>query len=325
MIFNMKKRVLNIYLILLITGIFLSATYLLSTKEFPITGMDTATHDINLTIANTAPVIFNVTNPGAQSITEAGVTNVTFWFRVNEPNGMSDLVNASSYGELNRTGEVRRINSTCAFSREINATVAEYQCRVVGLWWFDGSGEWSMNASIRDAGNSVAINNSVFNNFTLTETTGFVMGPSALTWATMGLNDVNQTSTNDPMLLNNTGNHNTTSGNIQNTVINLIGETTAAQYLNASNFTIDLDTGTEGASGAKECLNNASTGARMLNNTAVNITGAFLNRGNFTINQGNITSGQEELYYCLDDVSSTATSTQSYSTSAGGAWTIRVG
>lgn len=284
----------------------------------------TATNTANITISSASPVIYNVSAVASQSITEAGVTNVTIYFRVNEPDGIADLVNSSSYGELNKTGEVRRTNTSCAFYNQTNSTTADYVCRIVGLWWFDRSGEWSVNASIRDAGDNVAVNSSVYNNFTLTSTSAFVMGPSALTWPSFGLEATNQTSNNDPMRLNNTGNYNVTAGNIQNTVINLIGETTATQYLNASNFTVDIETGTEASSGRKECLNNASYGARMINNTAVNITGAALPRGNFTINDGNI-SGQEDLYYCVDDVSSTATSPQSYSTLAGGAWTVRIG
>ena|SRR3989338_1779084 len=281
-----------------------------------LSGKATQSASANITVGGIAPIIFNVSIIGAtQSITEGGLTNVTFYFRVLDIDGTGDLNDATARGAFNSSGEVTRRNDTCAPVGNINSTVREYVCRV-GLYWFDGAGAWNINASIADNNNLGITNTSA--NFTLSLTTAFSIGPSALTWATLNTSSLNETSNNDPMLLNNTGNKNITTPSIQVTVINLIGETNASQYLNASNFTVDLDTGGSNI----ECLTNASTGATMINNTAVNITGSLMPRGNFTRNFGNETSSQEQLYYCLTAVSTTAVNPQSYSTNVGGTWTV---
>ena len=287
---------------------------------YGITGQaTTVTTAANITITGRAPAIFNVTTVATQSITEAGVTNVTFYFRASDADGASDFVDAGSTGMFNASGEVTRRNTTCAAVQNINTTVREYQCRVVGLYWFDGAVTWTVNASVRDAEGTVAVNDS--GTFTLSSTMAFAMGPTSLTWASFGSDATNQTSSNDPILLNNTGNANVTRGNVSITVINLIGETNASQYLNASNFTVDTETGSN-----NECVVTSVSGARGLNNTLINVTNTSLPRGNFTINSGDNTTAQEQLYFCLDDVSTaTTTSAQSYSTLAGGAWTVRVG
>ncbi len=315
----MKKEI-----IILISVIILLSFYYTNPNDFlnSITGMAVSGGiKLNITYQNSAPVIYNVTNPGTQSITEAGVTNVTFWFRVNEPNGLSDLVNASSYGELNKTGEVRRINTSCATSNYINATVMEYQCRIVGLWWFDGSGTWSINASIRDSAGNLVINNSAI--FTVSPTTAFAIGPNAINWGDIRNSSVNVTPTDDPVLFNNTGNMNI--NNIQLDSYNLMGEINSSQFISVRNFTVDLETG---GSPPLECSVNASLGDYLTNETdpTLPINGATAPRGNFTINYGNDTSAQEKLYFCINFITSNASSgqadlsEQSYSSYGDRAW-----
>jgi len=267
----------------------------------------------SFTVGDRKPNIDNITAISQQSIVESGVRNVTFYALVSDADGVGDIsiVNATFL----LTGEQTRYNSSCSLVSNVNITQANYSC-TVPIWWFDSAGTWTVNVTANDTVNNASVPGNT--TFSLTQTTAFSIGPSALAWATLNVTSINATS-NSLMLLNNTGNKNITSNSIQVTVINLIGETNASQYLNASNFTVDLDTGGLGPS---ECGVNATSGATMINDTAVNITGSLMPRGNFTRNFGNETSSQEQLYYCLTAVSTTAVNPQSYSTNLGGTWTV---
>ena len=61
----------------------------------------------------------------------------------------------------------------------------------------------------------------------------------------------------------------------------------------------------------------------MVNNTATNITSASLFKGNNTWNYNNLTSGQETLFFCLKGVPQDISS-QSYSSTGYGSWTIEI-
>jgi len=130
------------------------------------------------------------------------------------------------------------------------------------------------------------------------------MSPIALTWPTINLTDTNVLSNNDPVTINNTANKDITAGNVKVTAIDLQGETTATQYIYAGNFTVNI--------------NDACEGTVMANNTAIAVSGATIPKGNNSKGDG-----QEELYFCLEEIPPTISS-QIYSTTGLGAWTISV-
>jgi len=123
---------------------------------------------------------------------------------------------------------------------------------------------------------------------------------------------VNQTSNNDPTLINNTGNYNIP--NITIIGIHLRGETISSEFIDVGNITVGNGTGSNA-----EC--NLGPATSLVNGTGVEINNTVLSRGNHSINNGE--TGQEELYYCIREVSSTISS-QSYSTSNSGAWKIKI-
>ena len=146
------------------------------------------------------------------------------------------------------------------------------------------------------------------------------MAPTALTWASISVTAKNTTSNNDPIYLNNTGNVNIT--NVTVTAIDLQGETTRTQYIFAENFSASNATGS-----SQECniAGGAGNASKMRNNTAIDVNNTLLPVGNNTQNSGNSLGqvGQEELFFCLLEVPPTISS-QSYSSSALGAWTITI-
>ena len=179
------------------------------------------------------------------------------------------------------------------------------------MWWWDGAGAWTITVYITDNDQNSVINNSA--TFSVGLTTGFVISPSTLTWASLSAGSVNQTSNNDPILINNTGNKNITLGNIQINATDLRGETDSNLALWAGNFSISPFTGT-----LAECNSSATT---MNDSIFTNISSAWLPAGNYTKND-NVT-GQETLFFCLQ-LTGTELSSQPYSTANETSWTIQI-
>jgi len=169
------------------------------------------------------------------------------------------------------------------------------------MYYFDDAGNWTINASIKDINGALGTNTST--NFTYTVGTAMVMTPSALTWPEVGLTDTDTGSNNDPILVNNTGNDESLTINV--TALNLEGEVTNDEYIYANNFSIGVSS--EGCSGTL-----------MDNDTSTEVGSATLDNGNNSAG-----SGQEQLYVCLKGVPQDITS-QSYSSSTYGAWTVEI-
>ena len=247
-----------------------------------------------------AQIIF-VSPISATTPIEATTVNVTFNVHMKDTDGVADLNDTSVMANLSRTGETRRVSGICALANDIDTTTANYSCSVY-MWYWDGNGDWNVTVLGNDLGNlSWASNISTI--FTYNLLRAMVIAPPALTWASLSVGATNQTSNNDPTIVNNTGNYNSS---INVTAINLIGETTPSYVLPANNFTISRTTG------GAECI-----GSPMVNATARTVIGTVANRGNLSVGSG---SGQENLYYCIPFVP--IIPTQTYSTAAGGSWTI---
>ncbi|MDP4012726.1 MAG: hypothetical protein Q8R00_03930 [Candidatus Nanoarchaeia archaeon] len=259
-------------------------------------------------ITNVAPTAHNVSVIAAQSITEASTTAVQFSFLASDSDGVDDLNDSSATAEFQAIGETTRSNTSCLLVGDLNASTANYTC-TVDLWYFDAAGNWTVNATIKDLSAETGANTS--SNFTLQETAAMVMAPSALTWDALSIGVGNQTSTNDPLTINNTGNKNITIGNLNITAINLQGEIIRSRYLNVSNFTVHTATG---GSPPVEC-----GGIQLVNATSV-ITGAD---GNLTRGNNSASLGQEEVYFCLVNITAGATP-QAYSTGNVGLWTVSI-
>ena len=153
------------------------------------------------------------------------------------------------------------------------------------------------------------------------------MSPNALTWPTLELGSTNQTSNNDPFLINNTGNKDISIGGFSITGYDLYGLTNIDEYIRAQNFSVHAINGTIGCSGIG-CLE--CNGTQLLNSTSgtanpQTLSLANMTAGNNSFNYYNGTSGQEELFFCLRIVPPEI-SRQSYDTSGSrsASWIIEV-
>jgi hypothetical protein len=290
-----------------------------------ITGDVTVNKGLGLNITVGTPIIKTVYNSTLTSLTlNAGpyYTGIVINFTAYHGAGTTLLNDTSAKVNISLGTEAVRENVSC-LRYQTSTYEANYTCNVT-MWWFDGAGDWTITASILDNNSNFVANSSTV--FSLGATTGFDISPTNLTWNAIGAGTTNQTATNDPLVLNNTGNQPIGTGivsatsNISINATNLEGETDNAYKLFATNFSVSTVTG--GACTGATCTECAGPQGNLSNSLFVNVTAAFLNKGNYTKNDGS--SGQENLYFCLRVAGSELTS-QSYSTKNTGPWIIRIG
>jgi len=293
-----------------------------------ITGEVTQVTDINITLGaggGAAPTVIDVFNDSTigQTLNEGIVsTNFTVNFSVVDTDGAGNLDDSKAGVNFTATGEDVRYNSTCKLDIS-SGDNANYTCEVI-MWWWDGSGTWTINATAIDNNGNRATNGT--ETFLVSATTGFVQSPGNITFATLTAGSTNNTATNDALVLNNTGNQDIAQTDISINATDLVGEANSAFALYTGNFSVGNTTG-----GSVECqTTNSSAGlytdfATTLYNVSgtayVNISTAIMNASNFTINNGR--EGQEQLYFCNLLAGSELTQ-QAYSTLSNGPWTVQI-
>ncbi|MBI2451559.1 hypothetical protein HYV50_00605 [Candidatus Pacearchaeota archaeon] len=272
----------------------------------------TATRKINLSASagNSAPEIIFVglvndsfTPLGSATPLESNARNVSFVFTAYDGNGAGNLNGSTAQARFQRTGQITRENLTCSeISGQNTTSTKNYSC-TIGMWYFDQSGNWIVNATIKDNSNAMAENSSA--QFFYATLGTFAFSPKSFGFGILLPGEINKLAL-EAMLINNTGNANSSSLNI--TAINLLGEQDSNYMIPAENFTVHISAFCD-------------VGTRMQNGTNVSVIGSLLPPGNNSLNYRNETSGQEELYFCIEEVPNSIIS-QDYSTRIGGSWEI---
>ena len=259
-------------------------------------GFDTTS--VTIVVGNQDPIVNYVSLILPQSVSAGNISYISFTFNATDADGAANLNNSAARASFNLTGETTRTNTSCSYLAGSGNT-RQYNC-TIGVWYWDGVGNWTINASIRDINNAYAENSST--TFELQETTAMVMSPTALTWPSINLTDTNILSDNDPITINNTANKNIAYVNV--TAIGLKGAEITSDFIYANNFSVNTA--------------DACGGTDMVNNTAIAVSGAAIPKGNNSAGQG-----QEELYFCLNGMLQTI-SAQTYSATGAESWTISV-
>jgi hypothetical protein len=265
--------------------------------------------DVNVPIGNTAPTIPFVQAISAQTPIEAGYTDVIFKFEAYDHDNSTDLDDATALAKFTRGGETTR-SAACTVSSSSNE-YRNYTC-TIRMWYWDGAGSWNVNVTVADLSAARAENSTA--SFTYNELTALVLSPSTLSWPTVTPGSVNQPSNNDPTVLNNTGNHASDDIEINATNLNGTGSRTDL-FVDANLFASSQSNGDECDAGAYTLI--ASYFTQIINSTD---SPATLPRGNLSLGGG---TAQENLYYCLTEVDA-ALIKQTYTTTANGAWTIKI-
>jgi len=289
-----------------------------------ITTFDTATSKsvgVNITVG--APVIIEVLNgTGTMSLSAATLsTSRVINFTVYHGAGSQFLNDSTAYLNITLVGGVGELlrNNSCTRLNQ-SANYVTYSCNIT-MWWWDGAGNWNITAEIEDNNSNVAINSST--TLFVGSTTGFEMSPNNLTWAAMGLGATNQSSNNDPLVLNNTGNqpigNATGTSNISINATDLKGETNNIYSLFANNFSAGPVGGSCPGAACTEC--GGGYAGNFSRNKYANVTNVILPKGNYTKQDG---TGQEQIFFCLR-IAGYEIISQAYSTVNMTAWTVKIG
>jgi len=113
--------------------------------------------------------------------TENSFAPITFNVHLKDPDGVADLNDTSVRANFTRSGESLRQNSSCIHKNDIDSTRANYSC-TINMWYFDGSGAWTITASGTDLGNKTFIHNSSAS-FQFDQLQAIAISPSSIGWA----------------------------------------------------------------------------------------------------------------------------------------------
>ena len=228
---------------------------------------------------------------------EEDPVDVVFYVQMVDPYTVDDL-NTDSVAANFTYGAVTRGNDSCVHLGNLDAYTANFSC-TIRMWYWDTVAAWEIHVL---GSNSYGAGSNTSETFNYNQLVALKTSPPQLTWTTVQPGALNQTSNNDPLIINNTGNY---DGNITITAIDLIGEEDDTHIIPAANFSIGLSTGDSAECG----------GTRMVNGTEIDVVSSDSNPGNLSAGGG---AGQENFYYCIVQIP--LIKSQTYSTEEGGSW-----
>ncbi len=305
--FNLNMKHAKVLLLLAMTAMLIIPMVYAGWFSDWITGKATTRpFNISVSVGNTNPIVDFVQNPGTQTVTEypGADTSIVVEVHVYDADGVANINTTGTYANITIFSgtSATRSSGMCTSRGNLDANTHNFTCSMPLLYW-DTPGNWNITIIGRDISSGTNLNMS--QGFQLQDTTALVVHPNELTFPSSTPGATSVMSDNDPLKVNNTANHNVTTGNVRVLAINLIGWTDSGYIIPAANFT---------ANTTDVC----GPGTNLVNGTAQTITGSILPPGN--ISTGVAT---EDLYFCIKQVPS-GISQQSYDTRKGGPWIISV-
>jgi hypothetical protein len=280
-----------------------------------ITGRATATTDLNISIGTggNSPQVVRIFDSGDITLNEGpSSTNISINFSVIDTEGDENLNDTAAQVFLNRTGQAERLNHTCD-RIEASGNYTNYTC-VVSIFWFDDDGPWSINANISDLASNTATNGTT--TFSINTLTGFQLGPANVGFSNIAAGAVN-TSADDNLTLNNTGNQVIADGSIKINSTNFVGEKTNTEKIYTGNITASNNSGSSAECDFPETATQMNESAGSVYQA---VSGANLSFGNYTANDD---TAREIIFICITQTGGEL-SQQSYSTLSEGAWTVQI-
>ena len=232
-------------------------------------GAGTDTFSANVTVQNNVPTITWVEAAGDSP--QAGDTKIIqIDFNVSDNNTVTDIVTASSHMNITRSGETARLSSACfSVSNSSDNLEQSITCNIT-IYWYDEAGAWNISVYATDGTGSDS--DSTTADFTMGTTDDINVIETALTF-TGNPGQANVASSDNPLVINNTGNQPYTSINI--TGYNLTG---GGDTIGATDFAVNIS-------------NSGGPGDALAHNAPIVITGSSLTRG---------ASATEDLYFWVD-------------------------
>ncbi len=239
------------------SSIFLITMLVLSIPTIILVSSTQDTFSAGATITNSPPTI---SVDAGQSVTgqTAGSKVVYLTFNASDANGWGDLNDTTAKIIINRTGETTRTSTSCAvLAGHINSQTSTYNCSI-SIWFFDGSGAWTMNASVTDNSTNFVQNTSA--SATLNTVDSVAVVSSSISFS--GAPGTTNASASPLQQLNNTGNVNYASINITGFAF-----TSGSNVIGVGNVTVNT-------------TNGVGFGQNLINNTKVTIASSALAKGN---------------------------------------------
>ena len=208
--------------------------------------------NISLVISNSAPTMGSA-GDSSGTPTEATTTSVSVLFNVSDPNGNSDVDPTQAYVNITY-GAVTRESSSCqnyaawttGNNRGINCTI--------NMYYYDTPGEWNISVRAQDSNPTIVSSNDAAT-FTYGGLAAFSLSKNSITFSSEAAGTNNINSSNDPQVLNNTGNE-------AFTYINITGHelSNGVDTIGAGNFTVNA---TDDAKGTMVSTNVIIPGASL--------------------------------------------------------------
>jgi len=231
-------------------------------------GNGSGTFGASATVTNNAPTLSVDPSQNVGSGTPATCKAVYLYFNASDTNGASDLNDSTAKVIITKASNGDRASTSCSMSG-VDGNTRRYNC-TVDIWYFDESGAWSINASIKDnSGNFVQ---DTTQSATLGSIDNIVLVNSSIAFSGSP-GTTNNPSSPNPQVINNTGNLNYNTVNL--TGISFLSGT---DVLSVGNVSVNV-------------TNSGGLGQALANNTPVTVSSSTLNRGNNSV---------EDLYFWLN-------------------------
>lgn len=185
--------------------------------------------------------------------TEAQNKTIYVAFNVTDADGVANLNDSTALVRIS-LGDIERNSSSCS-GAAMNDTHKGYNCSIT-IAYYDLGGTWSVNASIMDNNTNAAENTT--QTLTMNDLTAVTLSLSEMGFGTVTSGDQDQASTDNPLVLNNTGNTNISQVNV--TAYTLEGVTNNSYIIGVGNFTFNVS--------------DSANGVSMINATAVTVPAA---------------------------------------------------
>lgn len=302
-------KLFSLSLIILLSICFVSAGFLDNIFN-PSGKASSDTQDVSVSVAGTHIPSIDEPSASIAAVTpsENNTVAVDFTVVVTDLDGVANIVDSTLLAQVSRGATMR--TATCINPTDIDADSRSYDCSI-DMNYYDEAGNWDLYVEVEDQETKVgSVNLLAYFTYNLLAAMEVPLSPSNLIWDTLTPGAINQNSTNDPTVVTNMGNY---AGTITLTAYDLEGETTAGEFIPASDFSVGSTTG--GATPA-EC----DVGV-----TAVALGGDG-NPVDTLINANPGPVGVANIYYCITSVP--FVSSQVYSTSTRGpayAWVVSYG
>lgn len=186
-------------------------------------------------------------------------TNKTLYvsFNVTDEDGVINLNDSSARVTLTLS-DVSRTSTECS-TDDMNNSVRQYNC-TLSMPYYDIGGTWSVNASIAD--NNSNSDENISQTLSWSDLTAITISLSEMDFGTQIAGSTDVASSDNPLIVNNTGNVNITSINI--TSYTLMGVTDGNYTIGVGNFSFNVTDSAEG-----QIMNNATSLSIPLANVTV--------------------------------------------------------